>query len=88
MAIALTRDAVGELSVHKLVRGPDAPQGYFMRTVPPGYYKRGGSVTQYGGPRVIRLKTTGINFGMFESADSFFYWNGEARMFEQVPMSD
>jgi hypothetical protein len=88
MAIALTRDAAGELFVHELVRGQDAPQRYFMRAVPPGYYKRGESVTQYGGPSVVRLKATGINFGMFESADSFFYWNGETKLFERVPMSD
>jgi hypothetical protein len=88
MAIALTRDASGELSIHNLVHGQDAPQRYFMRTVPPGYYKRGESVTQYGGPSVVRLKATGINFGMFESADSLFYWNKETKLFERVSMSD
>jgi len=87
-AIALTRDVAGELSVHELVSIGHPAQLYFMRAVPPGYYKRGESVTQFGGPTVVRLKAVGINFGMFESADSLFYWNEEAKKFDQLAMSD
>lgn len=41
-----------------------------------------------GSLKQFRIKNDGINAGVFESADSIFFWDGKRRGFQRVWMSD
>ncbi len=41
-----------------------------------------------GEPQVLKLKYPGINFFMFESADSVYYWDSRKKEFKRIWLSD
>ncbi len=41
-----------------------------------------------GEPEVIKLKLPGIDYFKFESANSFFYWDEQAKNFKRIWISD
>jgi len=69
------------------------PQGMGLWVVPPGHY-RSACAKGYGSGctpeerRFVDLKNPAIDFFMFESANSFFFWNEEIDGFERIWISD
>ena len=48
----------------------------------------GYDVCKPGEPALLRLKLPAINFFMFESANSFFWWDSRAGRFQRIWISD
>lgn len=71
----------------------DPPQRMGLGLVPPGYYESAcakgyGSGCQPGERQFVDLKHPAIDFFVFESANSYFFWNDDTDSFERMWISD
>ncbi|NKB48973.1 MAG: hypothetical protein GKS02_06365 [Alphaproteobacteria bacterium] len=71
----------------------DRPQSMGIGSVPPGHYlsacaKGYGSGCEPGERRFVDLEYPAIDFFIFESASSHFFWNEEINGFERIWISD
>jgi len=57
--------------------------GQYKTACGKGYWECKDDETQ-----ILKLKTPGINFFAFESANSIFYWNSRKNEFKRIWMSD
>lgn len=69
-----------------------APQNMFISIAEKGAYDtacgKGYWDCKAGEPPVLRLRSPGIWYGVFESAASIFYWDADRKTFERVWISD
>ena len=84
----------GSVKLLKLEDDPkdEYPQRMGLAVVRPGLYQtacgRGHSECDRDEPKMLELNYPGINFFMYESANSFFYWDKKSSSFKRVWMSD
>ncbi len=73
-------------------RGETPPQTMGVSVAEPGKYKtacgKGYWKCERGEPAELELKLPGIDYGHFESADSFYWWDRSAENYVRTWMSD
>ncbi len=91
VATVLTK-STGEFESIEIEKGNTEPQRLFIDKIGPGRYltakAKGYDLGDIDMPEVLVLKHDAIHLGMFESADSVYYWNNEKNKFDKVWLSD